>query len=176
LLQVSLEKIIGLLKEFAWQRKSDLQIILLGALALQYYGLEDRATADIDAEVKGDVEGLFNFLRSHNIPADLGENISGWSVIAMPPDYEKRVIEIYKDEFLRISVLHPLDFIIAKLRRFTEEDIGDAVFVARRYKIGAKEIEKKSEEAIKNSPKDTALFIFRRNIAIFISKIAEGDS
>jgi hypothetical protein len=62
------------------------------------------------------------------------------------------------------------------LRRFTEEDIGDAVFVARRYKIGAKEIEKKSEEAIKNSPKDTALFIFRRNIAVFISKIAEGDS
>jgi hypothetical protein len=175
-LQVSLEKIIGLLKEFAWQRKSDLQIILLGALALQYYGLEDRATADIDAEVKGDVEGLFNFLRSHNIPADLGENISGWSVIAMPPDYKERVIEIYRDEFLRISVLHPLDFIIAKLRRFTEEDIGDAVFVARRYKIGAKEIEKKSEEAIKNSPKDTALFIFRRNIAVFISKIAEGDS
>ena len=61
----------------------------------------------------------------------------------MPPDYEKRVTEIYKDEFLRVSVLHPLDFIIAKLRRFTEEDIGDAVFVARRYKIGADEIEKR---------------------------------
>ena len=173
MLQVSLEKIIGLLKEFAWQRKSNLQITLLGALALHYYGMKDRATADIDAEVKGDVEGLFNFLKSHNIPADLGENISGWSVIAMPPDYEERVIEIYKDEFLRISVLHPLDFIIAKLRRFTEEDIGDAIFVARRYKIGAEEIEKKAEESIRNSPKDTALFIFRKNISIFISKFAE---
>lgn len=174
MLQVSLEKIIGLLKEFAWTRKSNLQIILLGALALKYYGMEDRATADIDAEVKGDVEGLFNFLRSHNIPADLGEDISGWSVIAMPPDYEKRVTEIYKDEFLRISVLHPLDFIIAKLRRFTEEDIGDAIFVARRYKIGADEIEKKAEESIRNSPKDTALFIFRKNIAIFTAKFARS--
>ena len=61
------------------------------------------------------------------------------------------------------------------MRRFTEEDIGDAVFVARKYKIGADEIEKKAEESIRNSPKDTALFIFRKNIAIFISKIAGVD-
>lgn len=72
------------------------------------------------------------------------------------------------------SADNPFDFIIAKLRRFTEEDIGDAIFVARRYKIEAEEIEKKAEESIRNSPKDTALFIFRKNIAIFISKIAEG--
>ncbi len=89
----------------------------------------------------------------------------------MPPGYRERVVEIYGDEFLTVNVLDPLDFIIAKLRRFTEEDIEDALFVARKYNIGVKEIEKRAEEAIRNSPKDTALFVFRRNINIFVSSL-----
>lgn len=169
--QVDLERVIEILKEFAWTMEKSLEIILLGGLALQYYGMENRATIDIDAEIKGDIEGVFNFLKSHNIPADIGENISGWSVVAMPPGYRERGIEIYGDEFLTVNVLAPLDFVIAKLRRFTEEDIEDALFVARKYNIRIEEIEKKAEEAIRNSPKDTALFVFRKNIGIFISKL-----
>lgn len=171
MLPIDLEKIVELFKEFAWTKRKSLEITLLGGLAVQYYGMGNRATLDIDAEIKGDVEGVFNFLKSRNIPADIGEDISGWSVVAMPPGYRERVVEIYRDEFLTVNVLHPLDFIIAKLRRFTEEDIEDALFVARKYGIGAEEIEKRAEEAIRNSPKDTALFIFRKNINIFISKL-----
>lgn len=169
--QVDREKIIELLKEFAWTRRKSLEIILLGGLAVQYYGMENRATIDIDAEIKGDIEGVFTFLKSRNIPADIGENISGWSVVAMPPGYRERVIEIYGDEFLTVNVLDPLDFIIAKLRRFTEEDIEDALFVARKYNIKIEEIAKRAEEAIRNSPKDTALFVFRKNVSIFISNL-----
>lgn len=174
MLPVNLERVIELLKEFALSRRSNLQVILLGGLALQYYGMKDRVTVDIDAEIKGDIEGVFNFLKSKNIPADIGENISGWSVVAMPPYYEERAIEVYRDDFLKVNVLHPLDFIIAKLRRFTEEDIEDAIFVVRKYNITVGEIEKLAEEAIKNSPRDTALFIFRKNLEIFISKLKES--
>ena len=170
--QVNLGKIIDLLKEFAWMRGSNLQIILVGGLAVQYYyGMEERATIDFDAEIKGDVEGVFDFLKSNHIPADIGENISGWSVVAMPPGYRERTIEIYKDEFLSVKVLYPLDFIIAKLRRFTEEDIEDALFVARKYNLAAREIEGLADEAIMNSPKDTALFSFRKNVNIFIAML-----
>lgn len=169
--QVNLEKIIDFLKEFAWSRKNSLQIILVGGLAVQYYGMGERATIDIDAEVTGDVKGVFEFLKSKHIPADIGENISGWSVVAMPPGYRERTNDIYKDEFLCVKVLHPLDFIIAKLRRFTEEDIEDALFVARKYNLEAREIESLAEETIANSPKDTALFVFRKNVDIFISML-----
>ncbi len=58
--QVDLNKLIALLKEYTSAARSPLRITLLGGLALQWYGMEDRATIDLDAEVKGDIEGLFH--------------------------------------------------------------------------------------------------------------------
>ncbi|MBI4743987.1 MAG: hypothetical protein HY776_04110 [Actinobacteria bacterium] len=162
---------ISLLKEFTHNQKNELEIILVGGLALAYYGMENRATVDIDAEIEGDVSGLFNFLKSRNIPADIGENISGWSVIAMPPGYRERALTIDKDELLTVKVLSPVDFIIAKLRRFTEEDLADALFVAKRFDIKPADVQKAAESAIKGSPKDTALFVFRRNVGLFIEEM-----
>ena len=68
---IEIEKIKGLLREFTAERKCRLHVILIGGLAVQYYGIQDRATIDIDAEVRGDIEGLFNFLKSKNIPGDI---------------------------------------------------------------------------------------------------------
>lgn len=171
--QVDLERILSLLKEFAHGKGSRLRVILVGALALQHYGMRDRATIDLDAEVAGDVEGLFQFLKSHRIPADLGENISGWSVIAMPPGYRERAVALYQDDFLEVKALSPLDLIIAKLRRFTEEDIQDARFIAEKYRIKAEEIAQSAEEAIRHSAKDTALFLFRTNVQIFLQSLRQ---
>ncbi|TAJ98474.1 MAG: hypothetical protein EPO39_18180 [Candidatus Manganitrophaceae bacterium] len=171
--QVDLDRVISLLKEFAHQKKGRLRLILVGALALQYYGMRDRATIDLDAEVSGDLEGLFQFLRAHRIPADLGENISGWSVIAMPSGYRDRAVTLYQDAYLEVKALSPLDLIIAKLRRFTEEDIHDALFVVGKYGIRSDEIVRAAEEAIQNSAKDTALFLFRRNVELFVGKVKE---
>lgn len=170
--QIDLDRVIALLKEFAHHKKERLRLILVGALALQHYGLRDRATFDLDAEVSGDLEGLFQFLKEHQIPADLGEDISGWSVIAMPPGYRDRAVSLYEDAHLEVKALSPLDLIIAKLRRFTEEDIQDALFVAGKYNIGVADIERAAEEAIQSSAKDTALFLFRRNVQLFVEKIA----
>lgn len=169
--QVDLERVITLLKEFAHREKGRLRLILVGALALQHYGMRDRATFDLDAEVSGDLEGLFQFLKDHQIPADLGEDISGWSVIAMPPGYQDRAVTLYEDAHLEVKALSPLDLIIAKLRRFTEEDIQDALFVAGKHSIRAEEIERAADSAIQFSAKDTALFLFRRNVQLFLEKV-----
>jgi len=172
LFQLNLEKIIELFKEFARENKNALEIILIGGLALHYYGLKERATVDVDAEVKGDVAGLFSFLKSKKILSDIGENISNWSVINMPHLYQERAITIYKDELLTVKVLHPLDFIIAKLRRFTDEDLEDALFVANKFNLRPADVKGAANSAIENSPVDTALFIFKKNVALFVAKIS----
>lgn len=171
MLHLDLEGIIDLLKEFTRAKKKALEIILIGGLALHYYGLKERKTIDIDAEVSGDVEGLFKFLKTKKIPSDMGENISGWSVISMPPLYRERALTIYNDKLLTVKVLHPLDFIVAKLRRFTDEDLEDALFVAKKYDLKQENIKKSANSAIENSPEDTTLFIFRKNVELFLKKM-----
>ncbi|MFQ5900060.1 MAG: DUF6036 family nucleotidyltransferase [Thermodesulfobacteriota bacterium] len=170
--QLDFEKIIELLKEFTEDKKEPLEVILIGGLALHYYGMKNRATIDIDAEVKGDIDGLFNFLKSKRIPSDIGENISGWSVISMPSFYRERTIVIYKDGLLTVKVLHPSDFIIAKLRRFTDEDLEDAVFVAKKFDLSQKDVKESANSAVENSPADTAIFIFRKNVELFLTHLS----
>jgi len=170
---LELDNIIELLRKFAHEKESNLDVLLVGGLALHYYGMKDRSTVDLDAEVRGDIEGLFAYLKSHKVPSDLGENFSGWSVIAMPPGYRERAVLIRQEPRLTFKVLSPIDFIHAKLRRFTEEDINDAYFIAKKFKIDAKDIESTAEEAIRNSPKDTAIFFFKNNVKIFLGKLME---
>jgi len=169
--QVDLERVFRILKEFTKGGRHPLKIILLGELALQYYGMEKRITVDLDAEVQGDLEDLFRYLKQNHIPADLSEDISGWSVIAMPPGYRNRAETIQRGDFLEVRVLTPVDFIIAKLRQFTEEDIKDAIFVSRKYGIKAVEVEQAADEAIQHSVKDTALFLFRKNVQLFLDAL-----
>ncbi|MEW6324208.1 MAG: DUF6036 family nucleotidyltransferase [Nitrospirota bacterium] len=168
---VALDRVIALLKDFVRDRQRPLEILLAGGLALQHYGMQNRITVDVDAEVRGDLEGLLNFLRAHQVPADLGENISGWSVVAMPPGYRDRAVTIHQDALLTIKALAPTDLVIAKLRRFTEEDIEDALFVATKHKITVQDVEQAAEEAVRHSIKDTALFLFQGNVRLFIERM-----
>ncbi|MEK6567907.1 MAG: DUF6036 family nucleotidyltransferase [Candidatus Omnitrophota bacterium] len=166
---IKLKNVIQLLKRFS--RNSPLEIILIGGLSLEYYGLRERATMDIDAEVKGDVDKLSDFLKKNKIPCDIGEDISRWSLISLPPGYKKRAVALYSDDRLKIKVLNPTDFIIAKLRRSTEEDLDDALFIAEKFSLKAENIIKAANQAVRNSPRDTALFIFNKNAEIFIAKL-----
>lgn len=169
--QVNFKKVIGLLEEFARKNKSELEIILTGGLALQYYGMKERKTIDVDAQVKGEIEKLLIFLKTRGVPGDLGENISNWSVVSLPPRYEEKAMVIKKTKFLTLKVLSPRDMIIAKLRRFSEIDLEDAIFLARKFKLTPESIDKSAEQAIRNSPKDTAIFLFKKNLKIFLKKL-----
>ncbi|MCL4478994.1 MAG: hypothetical protein M1381_07860 [Deltaproteobacteria bacterium] len=64
-----------------------------------------------------------------------------------------------------------MHFVIAKLRRATEVDIQDALFVAKKYKLKKEELRHISDIAIKNSPKDTSLFIFGKTVEHFLKKL-----
>ncbi|NOY85519.1 MAG: hypothetical protein GXO96_11990 [Nitrospirae bacterium] len=168
---IDLNATIKKLEVFSRREKKPLHLVLLGGLALQHYGMENRSTIDLDAEVDGDLESLFLFLKTQGIPSDLSENISGWSVVAMPPGYRERAITRFKSEFLEVCVLDPCDFVISKLRRFTEEDIQDALFVVKKYAIQTDQVSRYAEAALEHSIKDTTLFLFKKNVDLFLKKI-----
>ncbi len=154
--------IISIFKDIALKSEEPLEIIVVGAQALPYYGVNYRSTMDIDAEViRGDVEKLYLELKNIGYVSDLSENINGWSIISMPKGYRERVVEIYKDEKLKISVLNPYDFIIMKLRRGTNQDIEDALAVALKTKISVDKLDSYFQNALESSIKDTTLFNFK---------------
>jgi hypothetical protein len=164
---ITTDRLIDLLREYASHSGRRVDLLLVGGLALQAYGYRDRATQDVDAEVSGDVESLASFLRERGVPADLGENMSGWSVVAMPPGYRERASTWLDQPDLRLRLLHPVDFVVAKLRRGTDLDLADAEFVASRFSLTADAIRQAAETAIAASPQDTMLFLFRQLVDIF---------
>ena len=169
---LNLDVVKGLLDEYIRQTHRSLDLILIGGLALQAYGVHERVTVDVDGELAGDLEPLLEFLRARQVPADLGENISGWSVVAMPPGYRDRTSVWHEDGGLRIRLLHPVDFVIAKLRRGTEQDLDDAQEVVIRFHLSFDDIQVAADSAIQASPKDTALFTFRKIVQIFDQRIS----
>lgn len=80
---------------------------------------------------------------------------------------------LHERENLRVIVLDPTDFIISKLRRGTEQDFTDAEFVVRRYGVTAEAIQMAADAAVAASPKDTALFVFRKAIALFLERLEQ---
>jgi hypothetical protein len=168
------DHVIALLKNYTSQTGEALDVLLVGALALQAYGYQDRLTRDVDAEVVGSVEALAEYFRKLNIPADLTANFSGWSIVAMPPAYRDRATDLVNQSNLRVRLLSPVDFIIAKLRRGTDVDVDDATYVANRFRITADDVRAAADAALAVSPPDTALFLFKKTIELFCKSLEDG--
>jgi hypothetical protein len=164
---ISSEQIIRILTQFVQESNQSLDILLVGAVALQAYGYHDRYTQDVDAEIAGPLNPLVKYLDALHIPADLTQDIGGWSVVAMPPGYKERTSDLIKRENLRIRLLSPVDFIIAKLRRGTDLDHEDAAFVAKRFGVSASAVRDAASAAISASRQDTALFLFNKTVDLF---------
>jgi len=170
------EDIIALLQDYARQTGASLDVLLVGALALQTYGFRDRLTRDVDAEVDGSVEALSKFLRQRQIPADLTTNFSGWSIVAMPPGYRDRATDLVNQSGLRVRILAPIDFVIAKLRRGTDLYCEDAAFVVKRFRLTAEQIRAAAAAALSASSPDTALFLFQKTIDLFCQSFPSEPS
>jgi len=166
------ENILNLLKQFVIEEKEPLELILVEALALPFYGVEFRFTYDLDAEIEtGNLEKLYHYLKSKGYESDLTENISGWSVISMPSGYKERSSIIYQDNLLTVRILSPEDFIIMKLRRGTNQDIEDALSVALKQKVKKQDLDKLFNKVLQESIKDTAIFNFKEIYKFFIDKM-----
>lgn len=119
----------------------------------------------------GSVEALAGFCNRHQLPADLTENFSGRSIVAMPPGYRERATDLVHQAQLRVKLLAPVDFIIEKLRRVTDLDPDDASFVATRFGITTDHIRHATEAIVAASPQDTALFLFRKTVDLFCQSL-----
>ena len=161
------DHVIALLTDYTRQTGATVDVLLVGALALQAYGYQDRLTRDVDAEVVGSVEALAGFFKRHQLPADLTENFSRWSIVAMPPGYRERATDLLQQAQLRVRLLAPVDFIISKLRRGTDLDLDDASFVATRFGVTTDHVRQSAEAALAASSQDTALFLFRKTVDLF---------
>jgi hypothetical protein len=170
------EQVIELLTNYTRETGASVDILLVGALALQAYGYQNRLTRDLDAEVVGSIEPLTDFLRQHSIPADLTTNFSGWSVVSMPPGYRDRATNLIHQSNLRVRLLAPVDFVISKLRRGTDLDLDDAGFVAKRYQLTPDEIRSAAAAAVAASPKDTALFLFNKTVDLFCKSVGPENT
>ena len=166
------DHVIALLKDYTRQTGATVEVLLVGALALQAYGYHDRLTRDVDAEVVGSVEALAGFFSRHQLPADLTENFSGWSIVAMPPGYRERATDLVRQDRLRVRLLAPVDFVISKLRRGTDLDLDDASFVTTRFGITADHVRQAAKAAVAASPQDTALFLFRKTVDLFCQSLS----
>lgn len=164
---ITSDRFIQLLEQFVQESNQPLDMLLIGALALQAYGYHDRYTQDVDAEISGPLDPLVQFLNSQSIPADLTQDIGGWSVVAMPPGYKERTSDLVRRDNLRVRLLSPVDFIIAKLRRGTELDHEDAMFVARRFGVSTSAVRDAAAAAVSASRQDTALFLFNKTVDLF---------
>jgi len=168
---ITTDRLTSLLSEYVRKTGASVDLLLVWGLALQAYGYTDRSTQDVDGELVGDLEPLVQFLKGHQVPADLGENMSGWSVVAMPPGYRDRATVHLEQPGVRLRLLHPTDFVVAKLRRGTDLDLEDAEYVTRRFKVSSHAVRKAAEAAIAASPQDTAIFLFRKTVELFCGRI-----
>jgi hypothetical protein len=150
------------IERHAKAKKEPIELILIGGLAMGFYGLT-RHTIDIDAEIRCSEEfflGLVEYLRKENINFNISENINGWGVIPLPANYRERAITVYKSDFLTLKVLDPVDFVFSKLLRGTEEDFNDITQVIKMHTI-SKNLLIEREKLI-NYPKDTETLFFKK--------------
>jgi len=149
---LTLDQLVTLLTRYVTETGETLDLLLIGALALPAYGISGRATHDVGAEVAGPIGSLLDFLTNAQVPADLTQNFSDWSIVAMPPGYRDRSKMLVDRPNLRIRVLTPIDFVLAKLRRGTDVDLEDALLVAQQHQISAADIRIAVQSALAASP------------------------
>ncbi|MBX3302685.1 MAG: hypothetical protein KF693_10770 [Nitrospira sp.] len=173
---LTLDRLRVLLREYVDQTGHAVDLILIGGMAMLAYGHPSRATIDVDGELRDGVRSLKTFLSRHNIPANLGQSLSGWSVVAMPPGYRDRATAMIDEPGIRMSLLAPVDFIISKLRRGTDEDLADAGWIAERFRVSAHQVRTAADAALAASLEDTALFLFERTVDRFCQALDHTTS
>jgi hypothetical protein len=122
------EQVIELLTNYTRETGASVDILLVGALALQAYGYHNRLTRDLDAEVVGSIEPLTDYLRQHSIPADLTTNFSGWSTWF--------ISQTFGCAFWRPSILSSLNCAVAQISILTTLVLSPSVINSLPTKYG----------------------------------------
>lgn len=173
---LTLDRLRILLRQYGDETGHAVDLLLIGGMAMLAYGHPSRATIDVDGELPDGVRPLAEFLSRHHIPSNLGQSLSGWSVVAMPPGYRDRASVVIDEPGVRVTLLAPVDYIIAKLRRGTEEDLADAAWIAARFHVSARHVRTAADAALAASLEDTALFLFEHTVDRFCLTLESATS
>lgn len=149
---------------------NNLKVIICGGIAMIAYGMTERTTLDIDAEVEANFDVIEKLKKHIKLPVELTSDISRWSMIDIPKGYRERAVhfDAVKTKHINVYLLAPLDLIISKLRVFRDKDIDDAFFLVKKFGISKKDIQKASRLVIKSSPSSTELLRFKKIVDHFI--------
>lgn len=144
------------------------KLIIAGGLAVNAYGMPERKTLDIDAEILSEnselIEQINKRFKELKIPVDISDNISRWGMVDIPPSYRERAKPYKKLGSVELCLLSPVDLIVSKLRIFRDIDIEDILFLTNKFNITFDEIKKEADLAISISPKSTELLFFKKNL------------
>lgn len=144
------------------------RLIIAGGLAVSVYGMPERKTLDIDAEIISEdselIEKINKRFKELKVPVDISDNISRWGMVDIPPSYRKRARPYKKLGSVELCLLSPIDLIVSKLRIFRDIDIEDILFLAKKFNITFNEIKKEADLAISISPRSTELLFFKKNL------------
>lgn len=64
-------------------------------------------------------------------------------------------------------LLDPTDWAVPKLTRYLDSDIFDLISVLKKQKIPPQDLAKRCGNALKKSPRSSALFLFRKQVEHF---------
>lgn len=161
---------------FAREQNHPVGLIVIGGVAMELYGLP-RGTMDIDAEISCDgvfYEKLVRHLHGRGIQFNIGDDIDHWGLIPLPSGYRDRARTIYDEDGTVVKILDPLDFIVSKLRRGIDQDLDDALAVARHFSLSSHDI---SEHMGKiKYPMSEETFLFRKRADLFLETLENPGS
>lgn len=95
--------------------------------------------------------------------------IDRWSPVSVPPRY-RRSRPHRRIGSLHVRLLDPACWAVYKLARYLEADVDDLRAVLRREGVSPRRLARVCGEALRASPRSTALFQFRRQVEDFFER------
>jgi len=167
-------RLIHFLEDLDTKLDRNIEIITLGGSALSLLGLK-HSTGDIDFFVKGivyeDMENLLEKLKDKYKKKEIDYWEDGKIVLnkegrivtqLMPEDYSKIAETLdLKLKHIQVKILNPVDIVLTKIGRCSEEDIDDILKIVKKFKIDKQDLIKRFKKYAENY--DGSMGIFENN-------------
>ena len=152
------------------------RIVLTGAAAGALYG-NVRSTMDIDfAATTKNWEEFANAVAKTSarmaIEAQFAENIDRWSSISLM-DYQKHTFIYKRFGSIELRLMEPAYWAIGKLTWYLDSDIHDMVKVFKKTHTSWNAVARVTGRALRQSPKSTTCFLFRRQNEDFFDRFGK---
>jgi len=172
---MDIRQIEGFFKIIDAEFRQDVRAILTGAAAATIWG-STRPSMDIDFAVEINNDSKLDWQRLESaikkaidttgIQANYSEDIDRWGMVTLL-DYKSNSKLYKKYGKLALMVLDPAYWSIGKMTRFINPDIQDMIHVFRKKKVPPLRLAEVWGNALRASPRSTALARFRRQIESF---------